>query len=164
VQPLWRERDERWIWRSHLQAARSNSSIVGDVEKSYDVSGLLVSKAGKSDMWAIRTVGILLLVAALVCILLIFANWHTASLGGRNLKPLAVPAIAFCLLGVGLLLRRKSAALIAMLGSVAWVSWLLIGTVRTVPMPWSLLNVVFGVLGLIPAAVLVMKWSALNGW
>jgi hypothetical protein len=28
------------IWRSHLQAARSNSSIVGDVEKSYDVSGL----------------------------------------------------------------------------------------------------------------------------
>ena len=43
MQPLWQERNER-IWGSHLQAARSNSSIVGDVEKSYDVSGLYLSE------------------------------------------------------------------------------------------------------------------------
>jgi hypothetical protein len=115
-------------------------------------------------MWALRIIGCVLLLLAVACVLLILANWHTASIGGRNLKPLEIPALAFFLLGVGLFLRRKSAALILVLGSVAWATWLLIGTVRLVPMPWLLLNVAFGVLVLIPAGVIVMKWRALSGW
>ena len=115
-------------------------------------------------MWALRIIGCVLLLLAVVCVSLILANWHTASIGGRDLKPLAIPALAFFLLGVGLFLRRKSAALILVLGSVAWATWLLIGTVRLVPMPWLLLNVAFGIIVLIPAGVIVMKWRALSGW
>lgn len=94
-------------------------------------------------MWAIRAVGSLLLFSTFVCGLLIWANWHTASLGGHDLKPLAIPATISFVLGVGLLFRRKSAAVIVMLGSVGLAGWLIIGSIVQVPMPWLLLNVFF---------------------
>lgn len=115
-------------------------------------------------MWVFRVIGCLLLVVAVVCGLLILANLHTASLGGRDLKPLALPAVIFCALGIGLLFRRKSAALLVVLGSVVWASWLFIGSIRQVPMPWLLLNVGFGLLILIPAVAIVKKWRVLAGW
>jgi hypothetical protein len=115
-------------------------------------------------MWTVRIIGGLLLLLAVICGLLILANWHTASLGGRSLTPLALPAALFCILGIGMLFRRKSAALIVVLGSVAWAVWLFIGTARLVPMPWSLMNVVAGIVVLVPAVLVVKKWNALVGW
>jgi hypothetical protein len=115
-------------------------------------------------MWALRVVGGLLLFLAVVCVLLIWLNWHTASLGGRDLKPLALPAVIFCLLGIGLLLRRKSAAVMVVFGSIAWATWMIVGTARQVPMPWALYNMAAGVLVLVPAGVILAKWRALVRW
>jgi hypothetical protein len=115
-------------------------------------------------MWTLRMIGCLLILLAIICVLLILANWHTASLGGRDLKPLALPALLFCFLGLGLLFRRKSAALLVVIGSIGWASWLIIGSIWSVPMPWLMMNVGFGIVILIPSIAIVLKRRALVGW
>jgi len=115
-------------------------------------------------MWALRTVGCLLLLLALICVLLIAANWHTASIGGHNLRPLAIPSLAFCLLGFGIIFRRRSAALATIVGSIALATWLIVGSALHVPMPWLLLNVAFAILVLLPAGVLILHWKMLSSW
>ena len=115
-------------------------------------------------MRMIRFIGVSYLLVATLCVLLILANWHTAAIGGRNIRPLAAPAAAFFLVGVGLLFRRRSAALIAVLGSITFVTWLLVGSVRHVPMPWLFLNAVFGGIVLVPACAILINRRHLNGW
>ena len=115
-------------------------------------------------MWVFKTVGWLLLFLAALCCVLIVANWHTASLGGRDLKPLATPAVLCLILGIGVLFRRKSAALLVVVGCGLLSGWLVLGSLRSVPMPWVLFNVALGVTFLLPAVGIVAKRNVLVGW
>jgi hypothetical protein len=112
----------------------------------------------------IRFIGAGYLLVAAFCALLIFANWHIAAVGGRSIRPLTVPAAAFVLVGTGLLFRRKSAALVAILGSIAVTIWLVIGSVRYVPTPGLILNAVFGGILLAAAYAILIGWRDLDGW
>jgi hypothetical protein len=115
-------------------------------------------------MRVVRFIGLSYLLVAALCALLILANWHIAAIGGRNIRPLAAPGAAFFLVGVGLLYRRRSAALIAVLGSITFAAWLLLGSVRDVPIPGLFLNAVFAGIVLVPACAILIKWRDLAGW
>ena len=125
-------------------------------------------------MPAIRVVGCLLFFIAAgfaLTLFLVFASpiyWHEISPRAHDfsslLKMLAVMCLPFCLLGVGLLFARKSAAIIATLGFVAYATWLIIGSIIHVPLPWTLINIVFGLVILIPAVIILKNWRYLKGW
>jgi hypothetical protein len=111
-----------------------------------------------------RLLGVLLLLGAVIMACLVWANWHTAAIGGRSLKPLFRPAILFLVLGLGLIFGRKSAALLLVACSAVWAIWFLIATVRHVPIPWAFIDVAVVVAMLIPSAIVVRYWNQLRGW
>jgi uncharacterized membrane protein len=77
---------------------------------------------------------------------------------------IAVMCLPPCLLGIGLLYGRKSAAIIVTLGSIASALCMIIGSIISVPLPWTLLNIIVGGGMLIPAIVLLGNWRHLKGW
>jgi hypothetical protein len=107
-------------------------------------------------MGVFRGIAVLLFLVAAVCGLMVVMNWHTATLGGRNLRHLLVPASIFLALGIGVFMRRKSAALTVAAGSLGWAGWLVISSVQSVPMPWLLVNLLFAI-PLIILAVLILR-------
>ncbi len=125
-------------------------------------------------MPAIRVVGCLMffIAAYFTCGLLVVYKspiyWHEISPNGDNLsllfRMMAVMCLPFCLLGVGLLYGRRSAAIIATLGFISAALLLIIGSIISVPLPWTLLNIIFGGLILIPAVILLKNWGSLKGW
>ena len=104
------------------------------------------------------------LILALLLLSEVSENWHIASTGGINLRSLSIPAAALIVVGTGLLFRRRSAALIATLGSFAVTLWVLVGSVLNVPMPWLLVMVALAGIALAPAFVILKNWRDLNGW
>ena len=119
-------------------------------------------------MLALRFIGCFLFLLAAGFALVDFVYWHTSSPGGHNLKLLlillAVTSLPLCFLGVGLLLGRKSAASIVALGAIAYAVWLITGSLRFVPMPWTLINIAFAFAAFIPACVILKNWHNLKGW
>lgn len=105
----------------------------------------------------------MLLVSAVISFA-IHANKQSAALGGHDIKILIYPAVAFTVVGIGLVLLRRSAGLILCLASVAFAMWLVIGSVAHVPFPWLLVNFFMSILVLIPAAILVKCNAAFVGW
>ena len=77
---------------------------------------------------------------------------------------MAVTILPLCLLGIGLLYGRRSAAIIVTLGSIASALCLIIGSIISVPLPWTLINIIVGGGMLIPAIVLLGNWRHLKGW
>jgi hypothetical protein len=67
-------------------------------------------------------------------------------------------------MGIGLMFRRKSAALIFVVSSFIWAVWFSIATARHVPMPWALIDVMLVLALLIPAGLVVKYWNNLRGW
>jgi hypothetical protein len=92
----------------------------------------------------------------------VVANRATAELGGHDLAPLSGPAALLLIIGCGLYLRRKWAALLFILVSVAIGGWMIVGSVLAVPMPWMMLNFCFGLGLMAPCALVRRNWSALR--
>jgi hypothetical protein len=109
-----------------------------------------------------RLFGVLALAFGALGLIINFANFVTTSQGGHNLLPFAGVALLSILIGIGLLLRHKWAAVLfaVILGSTGL--WLGTTSIMRVPMPWLILNVGFACVLLLPSAVLVRRWSQLN--
>ncbi|MEC5127810.1 hypothetical protein VSU19_13675 [Verrucomicrobiales bacterium BCK34] len=81
--------------------------------------------------------------------------------GVENWKIVVIPGFSFLVFGIGMSLRLMlfsvplATILAALGGSLA------VGSVFQVPFPWSLINISFGVIGCLPAFVLLrhfFKW------
>ena len=79
-------------------------------------------------------------------------------------KALIIPGVVFSILGVGLLLLRRSAAVVLSAISCPVGFWLIIGSLLEVPFPWVLINLMFGTAALLPLLVLILGGKAFKGW
>jgi hypothetical protein len=112
-------------------------------------------------MSAFRIFGLLLVGIGLLSLLAVAANVKTASLGGHDLSPAIAPSVFIIVVGVGLLLHHRwAAAIFAVISLGAGVA-MGIGSLVTVPMPWSLINLGLAALIVLPAIVVIRRWSQL---
>jgi hypothetical protein len=83
--------------------------------------------------------------------------------GGHDLTGLTPIAALTVLVGLGLILRRRWAAALSalLLGGVGL--WLGVGSILTVPLPWSLINLTLAAVLLVPSVMVLRHWSQLNG-
>ena len=109
-----------------------------------------------------RIFGGLAIAFGLLLFVLIAANLEARSSGGHDLLPLSSVALPSVVIGIGLLLHHKWAAVL-FAGSLGVAGlWLAIGSSMEVPMPYMLINVLFGCALLVPSAVVIRCWSQLN--
>lgn len=66
-------------------------------------------------------------------------------------------------IGIGLLYRRKWAAIGFSLATLSVALWLIIGSLLYVPFPWMFYNFLVGIIFLVPLLVTVSFWSQLSG-
>jgi hypothetical protein len=64
--------------------------------------------------------------------------------------------------GIGLLYRRKWAALYFSLALSSIALWLIIASILYVPFPWNLVNITTGVILLLPPIAVIGSWSELT--
>jgi hypothetical protein len=104
--------------------------------------------------------GILSIVLGVVSGLLSYASYRHP--GGHDLRSAVIFAGYFVLVGIGLLFQRRVAAVLFSLPLLAGALWLGIGSIFAVPFPWSLLNVAFAFIMLLPSWATWRGWSALR--
>jgi hypothetical protein len=88
----------------------------------------------------------------------------------RMLGPLTAAAIvrislfflSATLVAVGLFFLRKWAAILFALTTGALATWLIVGTVGSVPFPWSLINFAFAFTLIVLTVVSIRSWSVLS--
>jgi hypothetical protein len=110
-----------------------------------------------------RVFGGFALAFGLLALAIIVANLGRGPLGGHNLLPFATAALLSLLVGVGLLLHRKWAAVLFAVILASTGLWMGIVSIVRVPMPWLILNVGLGCVLLVPGVIVVRRWSQLNG-
>src|SRR5262245_35846171 len=69
--------------------------------------------------------------------------------------------------GYGLLLQRKWAAILFCIATSAWGIFLIIGSIIEVPFPYLLINVLSGLMFLLPIWITIHSWHCLSwrgGW
>ena len=76
---------------------------------------------------------------------------------------LVVPGVVFSIVGVGLLLLRKSAAVALSLISCP-AGFFLIRSWPEVSLPFNLVNALFGAAAFIPLLVLILFRKSFKGW
>ncbi|MCA1622255.1 MAG: hypothetical protein LC768_00755 [Acidobacteria bacterium] len=64
--------------------------------------------------------------------------------------------------GIGLMYRRKWAAISFSLATLSFAVWLIIGSIWDVPFPWNLNNFFVGAIFLLPVFITVNLWSQLS--
>jgi hypothetical protein len=109
-----------------------------------------------------RVFGGLALAFGMLLLVIIVANLRTRGAGGHDLLPGTPFALLSVVIGIGLLLHRKWAAVL-FAGALGITGlWLGIMSTVKVPMPWLILNVGLACVLLLPSAVVVRCWSQLN--
>jgi hypothetical protein len=110
-----------------------------------------------------KAFGVLAIALGTLALVAVVANVGKKGLGGHNLAPLAGVAVLSLLIGFGLLWHRKWAAVLfaVLLGGTGL--WMGVMSIVRVPMPWLILNVGLACLLLAPGAVIVRRWSQLDG-
>ena len=119
-------------------------------------------RAVVANMWPFKVLGLLCGLLSVLCVFGAFANRGVAALGGHDLSPALAIALPLMIIGIGLLLQRKWAAFLCSICCGAMSSWLFIGTLATVPMPWTLINVCFGLVLLLPCRLVWKHWPMLR--
>ena len=84
--------------------------------------------------------------------------------------PLTMPAIVrlsvffltATVVAIGLFLLRKWAAILFAAAAGAMATWLLVGTVVSVPLLYWIINFVFAFLLILPTVVIIRAWSSLS--
>lgn len=116
-----------------------------------------------SNVWPFEILGVILIVMAALMLGAVIANIERAANGGHNLRPLLLPAVLLVILGIGLLFQHRWAAVLVSVIAAVCGGWVAIGSLITVPMPWSLLNVLFGGVIFSPSVLVWRHWSKLRG-
>ena len=109
-----------------------------------------------------RVFGILALAFGVLGIVVVVANLGRGALGGHNLLPFCSVALLSVLTGFGLLFHRKWAAALFAVILTSIGLWMGILSIVKVPMPWSILNIAFGCVLLVPGVITFRCWSQLN--
>jgi hypothetical protein len=111
----------------------------------------------------IRLLGILIFLCELLMLLILISP--RASQPGP-LTPSAIIRISLffsaTVIGIGLLLLRKWAAMFFCLASTAMVTGLILGSIWEVPFPWNLINITVGIVFLLPTIALIRSWVLLS--
>lgn len=107
-------------------------------------------------MSSVKSLGVASVGVGAMCCL--FSTAH----GGHDLSGLAAVGVVFVILGVGLFLRLKWAAVIAVFLSVACGMCFVVGSVIYVPLPWALVNILMGVCFFLPGILVVRDWASLR--
>jgi hypothetical protein len=109
-----------------------------------------------------RLFGILTLLNAALLALLVYANRYARQNGGHDLSGLTMFIYPSVLIGIGLLFLRKWAAILLSLPLLATSVWLIVGSILAVPFPYMIINFLFALMLLIPAAATVNYWTELK--
>ena len=108
---------------------------------------------------ALRVYGGLGVICGLVLLVLVFLNKHAAATGGHDLTWAIYPAGFFLITGTGLMFNLRIFAVVFSLAAGAAGLWLAIGGIILIhETPFMILNVLFGILLMLPA------WSTFIGW
>src|SRR2546425_759751 len=102
--------------------------------------------------------GCLSVLAGIVCILLSYANAKTRQSGGHDISRVAYFSLFFIPVGVGLIFLRRIAAVLLSFPLGVLAIWMIVASVVSVPFPWWLANILFGILLLFPG------WATWRGW
>ena len=116
-------------------------------------------------MSSFRVLGMLSVVCGCITAAAILMNTKARASGGHDIRGAWVVALVCWVLGAGLVAHRKWAAVLfaTILGLCGAV--VAVGSVGKVPMPWLIMNFVFGVVLLLPALITVRDWHLLrNKW
>ncbi len=108
-----------------------------------------------------KVLGILMLALAVFSVLLYWSNTQARANGGRDLSPILFYFYVGVPIGVGLLLRRKWAAILLAIACVIVSGSLSIGTVLYVPFPFWIINLALAVGLAMPAVGIWKCWSGL---
>lgn len=111
--------------------------------------------------WAIRIIGILSLIGGFFLLLpTIFPI--------RDVPVSAIerfsPALVFCVMGIGVLFLRRSAALVLALITTAIGLWVIAGGLLYAPFPDTVIDFIYGAPFLLPPIVLIWARRAFKGW
>ena len=72
------------------------------------------------------------------------------------------PAGVLLVVGIGAILLARWAVLVLSLGFGAVAAWLAIGSIISVPFPWSLINIAFAAALCLPAVFAIRSWRHLR--
>src|SRR5262249_24065165 len=96
---------------------------------------------------------------------LVLASAHMRMLGLLTTSAalrLSVFFLIATVVAIGLFLLRKRAAILFAVASGMLATWLIVGTVGSVPFPWSLINFALAFLLILPTVVIIRSWSSLS--
>lgn len=107
--------------------------------------------------WLSRILAFVCFAVGLLTFLLIIMM-RTDRYGQRDPRWLLLPALFWLTIGLGLLMRKgwASAAFGGTFGLLAIT--LIVGSIVTVPMPWTLINILLGLLLAAIASLAVLTW------
>ena len=127
---------------------------------------LVLVRSMAADDWKVvfRVFGGLAILAAVLCVIAFFANIRARHSGGHDISSVIYLAVFFAIVGVGLLLLRKVAALLFCIPVFVLGVVLVFGSIFRVPFPWLLINVGYVILMFVPTWITFRGWGALTKW
>ena len=109
-----------------------------------------------------RLFGVLTLLYAVGLALPVYANRYARQNGGHDLSGLTMFIYPVVPIGIGLLFLRKWAAILFSLPLLAIAVWTIVGSILDVAFPYMIINFLFALMLMIPAAITVNHWSELK--
>lgn len=103
-----------------------------------------------------RLVGLFCLTLSGACLLLVLANWEARLNGGRDITALAYAGGTLLTISVLAIVGVRMAGFLLTLACCLIGAGLVVGSLWSVPFPWVLINVMYGSLGALPLALLVL--------
>ena len=102
-----------------------------------------------------RIIGVLTFLVGFADILVYFANADTRQAGGRDLGWLLWSGLLTTIMSVCVIRLMRWAIILSCLGYVVIGAWLIVGSLRSVPFPWLLINVGLGLVCFSPITLLI---------
>ena len=109
--------------------------------------------------WAVRIIGILALIFGFFLLLPVLFHIRDVSAIRRF-----SPGLVFCVLGIGVMFLRRSAALVLALITTTMGLWAIVGGLLYLPFPDTILDFIYGAHYLLAPIVLVWARRGFKGW
>lgn len=108
-----------------------------------------------------KTIGSVAVAFGALSLAVVAVNVWNGPSGGHDLRPFAPVSLLIISIGTGLWFGHRWAAALFVLVAGGTGLWLGVGSLVEVPMPWALLNVALASVLIVPAIVVVRRWSEL---